>query len=328
MSVALIILIIIVIAYDYLNGMNDSGNIVASMVSSRSMSLHSALLLAAIFEFLGPFIIGTAVAKTIGSGLVDPSVINLKILYAAVLGAISWNIITQILGYPSSSSHALLGGIIGAVAISAGVGAIKLDGVLKILIVLFTSPLLGFLITLLVMKLLFYLSRNATPKMNDVFRVLQIPSSIFLAVSHGGNDAQKSMGIIVIGLITCGMQSAFSIPLWVMAICSFALAFGILTGGMKIMKTLGSKVFKVQPIHGLGIQFSSALVICTAALIGSPVSTTHVVSSSVIGAGSSVGINKVRWGVVTDIVLSWVLTVPFSALIAIVFYKGIMYIKP
>src|SRR3989339_449452 len=273
MSLALIILIIIVIAYDYLNGMNDSGNIVASMVSSRSMSLSSALLLAAIFEFIGPFVVGTAVAKTIGSGLVDPSVINLKILYAAVLGAITWNIITQVLGYPSSSSHALLGGIIGAVAVSAGVNAIKYMGVLKILIVLLVSPLLGF-------------------------------------------------------LITCGIQSAFLIPFWVMILCSLALASGILTGGMRIMKTLGSKVFKVKPIHGFGIQFSSALVICSAALIGSPVSTTHVVSSSVIGAGSSVGLNKVRWGTVTDIILSWVLTVPFSALIAIVFYYGIMYINP
>jgi len=233
-----------------------------------------------------------------------------------------------VLGYPSSSSHALLGGIIGAVAVSAGVNAIKYMGVLKILIVLLVSPLLGFLITFIVMKLLFYLSSSATPKINRIFKYLQVPSSIFLAISHGGNDAQKSMGIIVIGLITCGIQSAFLIPFWVMILCSLALASGILTGGMRIMKTLGSKVFKVKPIHGFGIQFSSALVICSAALIGSPVSTTHVVSSSVIGAGSSVGLNKVRWGTVTDIILSWVLTVPFSALIAIVFYYGIMYINP
>jgi len=327
MSLALIILIIIVVAYDYLNGMNDSGNIVASMVSSRSLSLRSALLLAAVFEFIGPLVLGTAVAKTIGSGLVDPAVIDLRILYAAVLGAITWNLGTQFLGFPSSSSHALLGGIIGAVAVSAGIKTINFAGVLKILIVLLTSPLLGFLFSYLIMKLLFYISRNATPKFNNVFKFLQIPSSIFLAVSHGGNDAQKSMGIIVIGLITCGTQSAFSIPLWVMLLCSFALALGILTGGMKIMKTLGSKVFKVKPIHGFGIQFSSALVIFSAALIGSPVSTTHVVSSSVIGAGSSVGLNKVRWGTVTDIILSWVLTLPLSALIAIVFYYGIRYIN-
>lgn len=328
MSLALIILIVVVIVYDYINGMNDSGNIVAAMVSSRSMSLGSALFLAAVFEFAGPFIVGTAVAKTIGSGLVDPSVINLNILYAAVLGAISWNIITQVLGYPSSSSHALLGGITGAVAISVGIKAINYSEVVKILGVLLVSPLLGFLITFLVMKLLFYLGKNATPKANKVFKYMQVPASMFLALSHGGNDAQKSMGIIVIGLIICGTQSVFLIPLWVMILCSLALALGVFTGGMRVMKTLGSKVFKVQPVHGFGIQISSALVIFSAALIGSPVSTTHVVSSSIVGAGSSAGINRVRWGVVTDILLSWFLTVPFSGLIAILFYYGIMYINP
>lgn len=328
MSLALIILIVVVIVYDYINGMNDSGNIVAAMVSSRSMSLGSALFLAAVFEFAGPFIVGTAVAKTIGSGLVDPSVINLNILYAAVLGAISWNIITQVLGYPSSSSHALLGGITGAVAISVGIKAINYSEVIKILSVFLVSPLLGFLITFLVMKLLFYLGKNAAPKANKVFKYMQVPASMFLALSHGGNDAQKSMGIIVIGLIICGTQSVFLIPLWVMILCSLALALGVFTGGMRVMKTLGSKVFKVQPVHGFGIQISSALVIFSAALIGSPVSTTHVVSSSIVGAGSSAGINRVRWGVVTDILLSWVLTVPFSGLIAILFYYGIMYINP
>ncbi|MCX5777559.1 MAG: inorganic phosphate transporter [Candidatus Firestonebacteria bacterium] len=324
----MIILIVVVIVYDYINGMNDSGNIVAAMVSSRSMSLGSALFLAAVFEFAGPFIVGTAVAKTIGSGLVDPSVINLNILYAAVLGAISWNIITQVLGYPSSSSHALLGGITGAVAISVGIKAINYSEVVKILGVLLVSPLLGFLINFLVMKLLFYLGKNATPKANKVFKYMQVPASMFLALSHGGNDAQKSMGIIVIGLIICGTQSVFLIPLWVMILCSLALALGVFTGGMRVMKTLGSKVFKVQPVHGFGIQISSALVIFSAALIGSPVSTTHVVSSSIVGAGSSAGINRVRWGVVTDILLSWFLTVPFSGLIAILFYYGIMYINP
>jgi len=328
MSIALIILIVIVVAYDYINGMNDSGNIVAAMVSSRSMSLGSALLMSAVFEFLGPFLVGTAVAKTIGNGLFDPAVINLKILYAAILGSITWNVTTQILGFPSSSSHALLGGIIGAVAVSSGIDKIHIAGVIKILVVLLTSPLLGFGITFVVMKVLFRITDNATPKINKIFKFMQIPSSIFLAISHGGNDAQKSMGIIVIALITCGMQKIFVVPLWVQVVCSFALALGILTGGMKVMKTLGSKIFKVSPIHGFGIQFSSAMVIFSAALIGGPVSTTHVVSSSIIGAGSSVGLNKVRWGVVTDIILSWVLTLPLSAGIAIAFYHAIIYIKP
>jgi len=327
LSAAFIILLLIVLIYDYINGMNDSGNIVASMVSSRSMSLGSALLLAAIFEFLGPFLLGTAVAKTIGSGLFDPSVINLKILYAAVLGAISWNLITQLLGRPSSSSHALLGGLIGAVAVSSGIDKIHTAGVIKIFLILLTSPLLGFVITFIVMKLLFLLTENTTPKVNKILKIMQIPASVFLAVSHGGNDAQKSMGIIVIALITCGLQGSFSVPLWVKLLCSFALALGILTGGVKIMKTLGSKIFKISPIHGLGIQFSSAAVIFTAALLGGPVSTTHVVSSSVIGAGSSVGLNRVRWNIVTDIVLSWVLTLPLSGGIAIAFYYAIIYIK-
>ena len=323
---AIIILIIIALVYDYINGMHDSANIVATIVSSRAMSIRSALVLASVAEFMGPFIIGTAVAKTIGSGIIDPAVININVILAAIVGAIAWNLLTLVLGFPSSSSHALIGGLVGAVAISSGFGSINIHGILKVLIVLFTSPVAGFGAGYLLTKLLHRVVRNATPRINNVFKYLQIGSSALLALNHGGNDAQKSMGIITMGLIILNFQSGFTIPFWVILICAFALALGIATGGMKIMKTIGSRVFRVRPIHGFSVQLSSSMIILVASLIGGPVSTTHVVSSSVVGVGSSEKLSKVRWSVVTDILISWIATLPASALVAAMFYKLILII--
>lgn len=317
----LLILIVIVIVYDYINGMNDSSNIVATIVSSRAMSIRSALILASVAEFIGPFIIGTAVAKTVGNGIIEPSCLNIKIIFAAIGGAIFWNLFTLMLGFPSSSSHSLIGGLVGAVVISSGFGSIHFNGILKVLIVLFMSPVIGFGVGYVITKLIYKVVANATPRINNVFKWMQIGSSAFLALNHGGNDAQKSMGILTMGLVVLKYQSNFTVPGWVVMICALALALGIATGSLKIMKTIGSRVFRVRPIHGFSVQLSSSIVIFGASLIGGPVSTTHVVNSSVVGVGSSERFSKVRWSVVTDILISWVATLPASALVAALLYK-------
>jgi PiT family inorganic phosphate transporter len=322
----LIVLIIVALIFDYINGFNDSANIVATIVSSRVMSIQSALILASVAELIGPFLLGTAVAKTIGSDIIDPACINLKIIFAALIGAIIWDLITWFFGFPSSSSHALIGGLVGGVIISFGIEKINLRGILKVVLILFSSPIIGFLVGFVFTKILYRLTINATPKINNIFKSLQVFSSTFLALSHGGNDAQKTMGIITMGLVVLKIQNNFVVPTWVILICAIALALGIASGGLRIIKTVGTKIFKIKPIHGFSVQFSSSLVILIAALIGGPVSTTHVVSSSVVGVGSSVSLSKVRWTVVTDILLAWFLTLPASALISALSYKIIILI--
>ncbi|MEI7904876.1 MAG: inorganic phosphate transporter, partial [Candidatus Firestonebacteria bacterium] len=318
----LIILIVLSLSFDFLNGFHDSANIVATMISSRAMSVRAALLLASVAEFVGPFLVGIAVAKTIGAGIVDPSAINIGVIIAAVSAAVAWNLITWAFGVPSSSSHALIGGLVGAVAVSFGVSKINSGGVLKVLIVLFTSPVVGFVCGYLFNKFIIALVSRATPRINTVFKRAQIFSSILLAISHGGNDAQKTMGIITMGLVMFHYQSNLNtIPLWVMASCAGALALGISFGGFKIMKTMGFKIFRMRPMHGFSIQVTSSLVILTAALVGGPVSTTHVVSSSVFGVGASEHMNRVRWSVVWEILKAWVITLPVSALFGAGIYK-------
>ncbi|MFH1824206.1 MAG: inorganic phosphate transporter [Candidatus Firestonebacteria bacterium] len=324
---ALIILIIVALIFDYLNGFHDSSNIIATIVSSRAISVQSALVLASVAELIGPFLLGTAVAKTIGNDIIVPGCINLKVILAALSGAIIWNLITWSFGLPSSSSHALIGGLVGAVCISSGIGKINLNGILKVVLILFSSPIIGFLIGFVFTKILHKLTVKATPKINNVFKSLQVVSSTFLALSHGGNDAQKTMGIITMGLVMLKIQNNFVVPTWVIFICAIALALGIASGGLKIAKTVGTKIFKIRPMHGFSVQFSSSLVILAAALIGGPVSTTHIVSSSVVGVGSSISLSKVRWTVVTDILLAWVLTLPLSAIIAGLSYKMINLIR-
>ncbi len=316
MALLLIILIVLSLAFDFLNGFHDSANIVATIVSSRAMSARAALILATVAEFCGPFIVGIAVAQTIGGGIANPEALTITVVLAAMASAIIWNIGTWVLGIPSSSSHALIGGIIGAVLISAGPAKLQAAGIIKVMVVLFTSPLIGFIAGFFVTKSLFFATRNATPKINYVFKRAQIFSSAFLAISHGGNDAQKTMGVITMGLIMYGKWQGFaSIPPWVMIACSVAMALGISFGGFRIMKTMGFKIFKVRPVHGFAVQLSSSLVILAAALVGGPVSTTHVVSSSVFGSGSADRVSKVHWSLVREILKAWVITLPACALL-------------
>jgi len=312
----LILLIILGLVFDFLNGVHDSSNIVATMISSRAIRPQIALLMTAVAEFCGPFLFGVAVATTIGNEIVDSNHVNMYVIIAALLSAILWNVLTWILGIPSSSSHALIGGILGAVITNAGFSAIKLAGMEKILITLFVSPLIGFVVGFLIANVIFLLSWKASPRINGLFKKLQIITSLGLALSHGTNDSQKTMGVITMGLVISGMQSTFHVPLWVVFICALTIAIGTSVGGWQLIKTLGSKFYKVRPVHGFAAQATSAAVILTASLIGGPVSTTQVVSTAIMGVGAAERVNKVRWGVAGEIASAWLLTIPATALVS------------
>jgi inorganic phosphate transporter, PiT family len=311
----LIVVIILALAFDFLNGVHDSSNVVATMISSRSLSPRAALGMTAFANFLGPFIFGVAVAETIGS-IVDANAISLEVLVAALASAILWNLLTWYLGIPSSSSHALVGGLIGAVLIGAGWQAINLEEFKKILIALFTSPFIGFIFGYILLRIIMFICWNSTPKVNWVFKRGQIFTALALALSHGTNDAQKTMGLISLALVISGYSSTLIVPDWVIFICASMIALGTAMGGWKLIRTLGGKFYKIRPLDGFSSQLASATVILGASLAGGPVSTTQVVSSTIMGVGAAERINKVRWGVAQEIATAWLLTIPSTALIA------------
>jgi len=315
MTPTMIVLFVLGLGFDFLNGIHDSSNIVATMISSRALSPRWALILIAVAEFSGPFIFGVAVAKTIGSGIVVPGAINMVTLIAAVASAIFWGILTWILGMPSSASHATIGGLIGAAIASAGWSVISVSGLLKVVLILFISPVIGFLFGYLVTRLIMLASWNASPKINDFFKKGQIATSVGLALSYGANDAQKTMGIITLGLVTSGYMSTFVVPSWVILCCALMIALGTSVGGWKLIKTLGAKFYRIRPMDGFATQISSAVVILGASLFGGLVSTTQVVSTAIMGVGSAERVNKVRWTVAREILTAWVLTIPMTALL-------------
>jgi inorganic phosphate transporter, PiT family len=316
MSPLLIAVIVLALSFDFLNGIHDSSNIVATMISSRAFSPRVALWTIAVAEFSGPFIFGVAVADTIGKEVVDPKVITTAIVLAALASAILWNLLTWFLGFPSSSSHALIGGIIGAVTVGAGWQSIETRGLWKILIPLLTSPFIGFVVGFILLRAITALCWDATPRINDLFKRGQMVTGIALALSHGTNDSQKTMGVITLALVTTGVLKTFAVPIWVIVLCASMIAAGTATGGWRLIRTLGAKFYRIRPVDGFSAQLTSALVILGASLIGGPVSTTQVVSSSIIGVGTSERANKVRWGVAQEIVTAWILTLPASALVA------------
>ena len=316
MSPLLVVVIVLGLGFDFLNGIHDSSNVVATMISSHAFSPQIALGVTAIAEFSGPFIFGVAVAQTIGNDVVASKSINIIVILAAVISAILWDLLTWYLGFPSSSSHALIGGIIGAVVMDSGWTVLKLPGVIKIFITLFTSPFIGFVVGFVVLKVILLLSWNATPKINRFFKRSQMVTGVALALSHGANDAQKTMGIITLALVTTGYLKAFAVPLWVIVICASAISIGTATGGWRLIKTLGERIYRIRPIHGFAAQLASAVVILGASLIGGPVSTTQVVSSAIMGAGTAERASKVRWGVAQEIAMAWLLTIPATALLA------------
>jgi PiT family inorganic phosphate transporter len=316
MSLQLYIVIGLALLFDFLNGVHDSSNIVATMISSRAFRPQTALGLTALANFVGPFLFGVAVATTLGDEVAQADALNLDVLIACLFGAIVWNLVTWFLGIPSSSSHALIGGMLGAVITGAGFGAIKLHGLEKVLIALFTSPLIGFAFGFLVTRLIYLLVRYATPGINKFFKNGQLITALGMAFSHGTNDAQKTMGIITLSLVIGGYISEFEVPVWVIALSAAAIGLGTALGGWRLIRTLGGRFYKIRPIHSFSTQLTSGLVILAASYLGLPVSTSQVVSSAIIGVGSSESFGKVRWSVAEEIVTAWFITIPASALVS------------
>lgn len=323
--------------FDFSNGFHDAANVVATIIVTGAMSPAKALTLASICEFIGPFLFGTAVAKTIGKNIIDTSAfdpnamaLSASLIVAALIGAIAWNMITWWFGLPSSSSHALIGGMIGPVLIVFGMDKIIWKGVAFIVASLVLSPLIGMFFGWLFFKITRFIAeqRQATPSANLFFNKMQIVSSVCLALSHGANDAQKSMGVITMSLVILGIFPSFEIPFWVIASCAGAIAAGCATGGWRIIKTMGSKICRLRSVHAFCSQTASASVILAAALVGGPVSTTHVVSSSIIGAGAGQRVSAVRWSVAKDIVIAWFITIPASALMAALAFLAIKAMHP
>src|SRR5690349_4592771 len=323
-TLSLVIIVALAIAFDYLNGFHDTANAIATSVATRALRPQYALLMAAAFNFIGAFA-GTAVAKTIGAGLVNEQTTTQAIVAASLIGAIAWNLITWWLGLPSSSSHALIGGLLGATIAAVGMGAVNVDGVInKVLIPLVSSPVLGFILAFLLMIGLSWLVYVLTKRpgganhrvLSTVFRRLQIFSAGFMAFAHGSNDAQKTMGIITLALFSAGVIDSVEVPFWVIVVSATALSLGTAVGGWRIMRTMGQRVAELEPVHGFAAETTAATVLVGTAHFGMPVSTTHVISSAIMGVGSSQGLRAVRWGVARSILVAWVLTIPAAGLMA------------
>ncbi|MDX1415921.1 MAG: inorganic phosphate transporter [Candidatus Promineifilaceae bacterium] len=327
MSINFIILIAGALVFDFMNGFHDSSNIVATPIASRAIRPQRMLWLAAFAHFIGPFLFGVAVAETIATGITDPNNITITVVNAAMISAIIWNVITWWFGIPSSSSHALIGGIVGAVIVSAGVSAIEPTGLTKVFLALLLSPILGVIVGYLLMSLTFFLARGATPKINTFFKRSQLVTSTGLALSHGANDAQKTMGIIVLGLMAEGIITEFYVPTWVVFISASMIALGTAAGGWRLIRTLGWRIYKVRAVHGFVAQISSTAIILGAAIGGAPVSTTQVMSSSIMGAGSAERVSKVRWQVGYEMVIAWVLTIPVSIVMAGLIYFPLFWLS-
>lgn len=317
-------LILLSSVFDFMNGMRDASNFVSTMVTTHAMPLRWALWLTAVAEFCGPFLIGTRVAKTFSGDLIAANQINVPMLLAALISASIWNIITLALALPSSSSHAFLGGILGSVYVGAGLQAIQSAGVIKILISLLISPLIGFVVGFAFTRLIFFLARSSSPFINTYFKSAQVVTGVMLAISYGANDAQKSMGAISIALLVTGYLTTFSVPAWVIAISAGSTALGIGIGGWRLISTLGHKFYKVRPVHGFTSQLSAISIILVAALLGAPASTSQVVTTSILGAGSAVRLNMIRWGTVGDIVRAWLLTIPICIILGMLSYHVLL----
>jgi PiT family inorganic phosphate transporter len=315
--VALLIAIVaLAIVFDYTNGFHDTANAIATSVSTRALSPRVAVLMAAGLNLLGA-LVSTSVAKTVGEGLVDTALVSMEVVMAALVGAVVWNFATWYFGIPSSSSHALFGGLIGAMIAAAGLDGVIWSGVVeKILLPMVGSPVIGFISAWLLMTGLIWLVRKRQQgPVNKWFRRLQPISAGFMAFSHGANDAQKTMGIIALALFASGQIDEFMIPLWVKIVCALAMAAGTYSGGWRIIHTLGSKVIKLDPIHGFAAETAAASVIQAATHFGIPVSTTHTITAAIMGVGSTQRLSAVRWGVAGNIVTAWVLTLPAAGLV-------------
>lgn len=317
----LCLVILAALIFDYINGFHDTANAIATCISTRALSVRSAIIMAAVLNFAGAMI-STKVATTIGKGIVDASNVTQTVVLAGVVGAIIWNLITWYYGLPSSSSHAIIGGIAGAVFAHAGLDALKWAGLKKIVMSLILSPILGTAIGFIFMIILYQIFRNSAPSgLNKYFRRLQIASAALMAFSHGTADAQKSMGVITMALVSFGTLKTFDVPWEVMVACATAMALGTAAGGWRIIKTVGHDFVKLQPVHGFCVETASAGVILGASAFGMPTSTTHVITSTILGVGLSKRLTAVNWNVAKRILVAWVLTIPASALVAYLTYQ-------
>lgn len=316
------VVVFFALAFDYINGFHDTANAIATSVSTRALEPQHAVVLAAILNFAGA-LYSTGVAKTIGGDLVkSASLVNQPVIISALFGAIVWNLITWWLGIPSSSSHALVGGVLGAVVVGAGVNAINFVGVEKIVLSLVLSPLIAMAGGYLMMiAMMWIFGRHEPGKINEGFRKMQLLSASMMSFSHGSNDAQKAMGIITLALVSSGQIPSLEVPTWVKVACATAMACGTAVGGWKIIKTMGGKIFRLEPINGFAADLNSSMVIFIATNLHLPVSTTHVVSGSIMGVGSAKRVSAVRWGVAQQMLFAWVLTIPFSAVTSALMYK-------
>lgn len=316
------IVVFLALSFDFINGFHDTANAIATSVSTRALKPRFAVLMAALMNFLGAMAF-TGVAKTIGSGVADPSLLDngVYIVIAALISAIAWNLITWWFGIPSSSSHALIGSLTGAVIAGAGLGYIKGGGLLDIMKALIFSPILAFGLGFILMWLLKWIFARRSPHtVNRGFRYGQVLTAMFQSFSHGTNDAQKAMGIIVFALVAAGVHDSMEVPLWVKVSAATAMALGTSFGGWKIIKTMGTKIFKIEPINGFAADMGSAIIIMSATLLHLPVSTTHVITSSILGVGSAKRFKAVRWSVAGRIIVAWFITIPITILIAMLSY--------
>ncbi len=312
----LFVIIFLAILFDISNGWNDSANAIATVVSTKVLTPFAAVTMAAIMNILGAFL-STAVAKTIGKGIVDPTAVTELVIIAALASAFLWNTIMTLFGLPVSASHALVGGLIGAAAAHGGFGILNSEGITKIFTALIVSPFLGILIGFGFMKLILKLFGGMAPgTINKHFGKLQILSSAFMAFGHGSNDAQKVMGIITMALLSRGMISTLEVPVWVILTAALAMGLGTFMGGWKVIKTIGMKMLKLQPIHGFAAETSATMIIIGASHFGLPVSTTHVISTAIMGVGATQRLSAVRWGVAGKIIMAWVLTLPICIALA------------
>lgn len=316
------LLVVVVLAYlfDFSNGWHDSANAIATVVSTRVLSPLVAVLMAAVLNVAGAFM-STEVAKMVGTGIVDPSAISQLVVASALSGAILWNLVTLLMGLPSSSSHALIGGLVGSGLAHGGQEVVKLSGLRKVLEAMVLSPFFGFLMAFLLMVLISWVFfRTQRGVATKLFSRLQIVSAGFMAFSHGANDAQKAMGIITLALLSAGLIPTAEVPMWVIVSCALAMGLGTAMGGWKIIRTLGMRVVKLEPVHGFAAETGAAVVLMTTAQIGLPVSTTHTITSSVMGVGAVKRLSAIRWGVTARILYAWVFTLPSTALLAALIY--------
>ncbi|HEV7476570.1 MAG TPA: anion permease [Burkholderiales bacterium] len=313
-----IALVIVALAFDFMNGFHDAANSIATVVSTRVLKPYQAVLMAAFFNFVAVFVFHLSVAATVGKGIIDQGIIDHYVVFGALTGAIAWNLLTWYYGIPSSSSHALIGGLCGAGVAKAGTWALIPAGILKTVVFIFISPFIGFLLGALLLLAISWIFRRSTPSRVDrLFRRLQLVSSSLYSLGHGGNDAQKTIGIIWMLLIAAGYTGTQDpVPIWVIVACYVTIGFGTLFGGWRIVKTMGQRITKIRPVGGFCAETSGSIALFLATALGIPVSTTHTITGSIVGVGTAQSVSAVRWGVAGDLLWAWILTIPCSAFVA------------